>query len=93
MALTEKASTGEPSGSTGTTAPPEDAPLQAPSAPAPPKKTVAEALALLNSLRPEIMNIINDTGDISVPLNGLRIMNDRPDEAYVLWAGPGTNND
>lgn len=73
-----------------TTATSEEVPLEAPSAP---KKTVAEALELLNSLRPEITEIINDSGNISVPLTGLNIMNDRPDEAHVLWAGPGTNND
>ncbi|KAG8949162.1 hypothetical protein FRC04_008960 [Tulasnella sp. 424] len=73
-----------------TTATSEEVPVEAPSAP---KKTVAEALELLNSLRPEITEIINDSGNISVPLTGLNIMNDRPEEAYVLWAGPGTNND
>ncbi|KAG8984773.1 hypothetical protein FRB90_005117, partial [Tulasnella sp. 427] len=60
---------------------------------APPKKTVAEVLDLLNSLRPEIMDIVSDTGGISVPLTGLRIMNDRPEEAHVLWAGPGSQRD
>ncbi|KIO15411.1 hypothetical protein M407DRAFT_13303, partial [Tulasnella calospora MUT 4182] len=93
MALAEKASTEAASGSREAATQSEEAQLQAPSAPAPPKKTVAEALELLNSLRPEIINIINDTGDINVPLTGLKIMNDRPDEAYVLWTGPGTNND
>ncbi|KAG8999801.1 hypothetical protein FRB90_011953 [Tulasnella sp. 427] len=60
---------------------------------APPKKTVAEALDLLNSLRPEIMDIVSDTGGISVPLTGLRIMNAKPEEAHVLWAGPGSQRD
>ncbi|KIO22259.1 hypothetical protein M407DRAFT_119479, partial [Tulasnella calospora MUT 4182] len=82
------------SGSREATTPSEEAQLQAPSPPAtPPKKTVTEALELLNSLRPEIMSIIDDTGDIDVPLTGLKIMYDNPDEAYMLWTGPGTNND
>ncbi|KAG8900963.1 hypothetical protein FRC01_009982, partial [Tulasnella sp. 417] len=94
MALVERDSTLAASGSGGATAPAGEAPLQAPSAPAAPaKKTIAEALDLLNSLRPAIMDIISDTGDISVPLTGLHIMNDKPDEAYVLWTGAGTNTD
>jgi len=60
-----------------------------------PKKTVAEALALLCSLRSQISDILRGAR-LSVPLQLMNIMPpDRgdPDKAHVLWIGPSFENE
>jgi len=56
-------------------------------------KTIAEALAFLRTLRSEIMDIVDASGQILLPLKGLAIMNQKKEEAHVLYTGPGSSKD
>lgn len=56
------------------------------------KKTLSQALDLLNKLKPEIMDILRGEG-LYVPLNQMSIM--KPEhrdtsQAHVLWIGPSS---
>ncbi|KAG8843909.1 hypothetical protein FRB96_003692 [Tulasnella sp. 330] len=52
-------------------------------------RTLEEALALLRGLRPEILQLLDGAGAITVPLKGLAIMTGKKEEAFVAYTGPG----
>jgi hypothetical protein len=56
-------------------------------------KTIADALSLLESLRPQILELMQGAEDLQVPLTGLDIMNNDKNAAYVVWTGPGSRRD
>src|ERR1700760_4326652 len=53
-------------------------------------KTIDDALAFLNNLRPEILELMKGAPEVQVPLRGLDIMNEDKNAAYVVWTGPGS---
>ncbi|KAL4066464.1 P-loop containing nucleoside triphosphate hydrolase protein [Scleroderma yunnanense] len=62
--------------------------------PAAPNRTVADALSLLRSLKPRIMELLVGSR-LCVPLERMHIMEPDggdPDRAHVLWLGPSPDN-
>ncbi|KAG8968973.1 hypothetical protein FRC03_005239 [Tulasnella sp. 419] len=59
--------------------------------------TVSDALALLQSLKQDILAICRDCqlshGRFPIPLQGLNIMGNNRERAHVMWIGPGDHQD
>lgn len=55
-------------------------------------KTLENALALLSTLRPRIMEFLDGHG-LSIPLTEMNIMNSDADNAHVLWFGPSMDTE
>jgi len=60
-------------------------------------KTIRDALDLLASLRPQIIELMtsdsNGTTALQAPLRGLDIMGNQKKQAHVMWTGPGEKVD
>lgn len=58
-----------------------------------PIKAISDALKLLESLRPELRELLGDLDSISLPLSRLAIMNGKREEAFCMYTGPGLVQD
>ncbi|KAF7297592.1 hypothetical protein MKEN_01382000 [Mycena kentingensis (nom. inval.)] len=61
------------------------------SADTPHRKTLAEAIALLHSLAPEVQQITNGQ-PLSIPLDTMSVLKTKREQAGVLYVGPGDVN-
>ncbi|KAG8994364.1 hypothetical protein FRB94_012895 [Tulasnella sp. JGI-2019a] len=56
-------------------------------------KTVEEALTMLQSLRPEVLKLLDGAGAMDIPLSGLAVMKGNKEATFAAYTGPGSTVD